>query len=161
MIAWIDAVAAKNAPEIFGLSLVERHLHGLRGVKPAPWRIVIDLPVGTAEPKLGDQRLYRLPLEWRRSGESYSLRLSEMLGSAGSESLLVLDAGTLADPRLPAALASRSVSTAVLSREAQDGAAILLLVSERQSDLEAMTAGADGTAALAKRLVESGRIAAL
>src|SRR3569623_1925121 len=120
MIAWIDAVAADSAPHIFGLSLVERHLHGLRLMKPAPSRVIVDVAAGAPEPKLGDKRLYRLPLEWRRSSASYAARLREILTVSGSESMLVLDAGTLSDARLPAALALRTTSTVVLSREAQD-----------------------------------------
>ena len=57
MIVWIDAVAADSAPSIFGLSLLERHLHGLRGLKPLPSRVIVDLAAGASEPKLGDKRL--------------------------------------------------------------------------------------------------------
>src|SRR5690242_3137614 len=131
MIVWIDAVAADSAPFIFGLSLLERHLHGLRNLKPLPSRVIVDLPEGAAEPKLGDQRLYRLPLEWRRSAEPYAARLQQILSVAGNDSLLVLDATTLADARLPAALAPRATSTVMLSREAQDRAAILFLAGDR------------------------------
>src|SRR5690348_16917605 len=127
MIVWIDAVAADSAPFVFGLSLLERHLHGLRNLKPAPSRVIVDLRAGASEPKLGDKRLFRLPLEWRRSGEPYAARLTQILAASGSESLLVLDATTLADHRLPAALAPRTTSTVVLSREAQDRAAMLFL----------------------------------
>jgi len=126
----IDAVAAGSAPAIFGLSLLERHLHGLRNLKPAPTRVIIDLAAGAAEPKLGDKRLYRLQLEWRRGGESYAERLGQVLAAAAAESLLVLDATTLADPRLPATLAVRTASTIVRSREAQDRAAILFLADD-------------------------------
>ena len=59
MIVWIDALAAGSAPVIFGLSLLERHLHGLRNLKPAPSRVVIDLPTGAAEPRLGGARILR------------------------------------------------------------------------------------------------------
>jgi phosphatidylglycerophosphate synthase len=160
MLAWIDAVAADTAPPIFGLSLVERHLHGLRAVKPAPSRVIIDLAPGASEPKLGDKRLYRLPLEWRHSGESYPARLGGILTAAGSESLLVLDATTLADARLPAALATRSASTAVPSREAQDQAAILFLAGDREAVAAALAENPGSTAALARRLMDSGRIPA-
>jgi phosphatidylglycerophosphate synthase len=129
-------------------------------LKPGPSRVVIDLPAGAPEPKLGDKRLYRLPLEWRRSGEAFSARLGQILAAAGSEPLLVLDATTLADARLPAALASRSTSTVVLSREAQDRAAILFLAGDRDAVATELAANPDGTAALAKRLIESGHIPA-
>jgi phosphatidylglycerophosphate synthase len=160
MIVWIDAVAAATAPHIFGLSLIERHLHGLLALKPAPSRVIIDLAPGTSEPKLGDKRLYRLPLEWRRDGESYSVRLGEILAAAGREPLLVLDSTTLADARLPAALAARSASTVVPSREPQDQAAILFLAGDREAVEEVLAANPSSTAALAKRLLDSGRIAA-
>ncbi len=135
-------------------------MHGLRGLKPAPSRVVIDLAAGVPEPKLGDRRLYRLPLEWRRSGEAYSQRFGQILTAAGSEPLLVLDATTLADGRLPAALATRSASTVVLSREAQDHAAILFLAGDHEAVAAALTTNPDSTAVLAKRLVESGHIPA-
>jgi phosphatidylglycerophosphate synthase len=154
MIVWIDAVAADSAPAIFGLDLLERHLHGLRNLKPVPGRVIIDLAPGAAEPKLGDKRLYRLPLEWRHAGEPYAARLRQALAAADGDSLLVLDARTLADPRLPAALATRTTSAAVLSREAQDRAAILFLVG----DPGEITAS--DTAELASRLIESGRVPA-
>jgi phosphatidylglycerophosphate synthase len=160
MIVWIDAVAADAAPHIFGLSLLERHLHGLRALKPTPARVVIDLAADAAEPKLGDKRLYRLPLEWRRGGESYSARLGRILAAAGAEPLLVLDATTLADARLPAALASRSASAVVLSKETQDRAAILFLAGDRAAVAAELAAGPDSTAALARRLVDSGRVPA-
>jgi phosphatidylglycerophosphate synthase len=158
MIVWIDAVAADSAPSIFGLSLLERHLHGLRSLKPLPSRVIVDLAAGASEPKLGDKRLYRLPLEWRRSGENYAVRLAQILAVAGKAPLLVLDATTLADGRLPAALAGRAASTVVFSREAQDRAAVLFLTGDRTSVTTELAANPNGTAALARRLVDSGRV---
>src|SRR5688500_17857149 len=155
MIVWIDAVAAQTAPAIFGLSLLERHLHGLRGLKPAPSRIVIDLPAGITEPKLGDKRLDRLPLEWRRSDEPYAARLVQILDAAGNEALLILDAATLADPRLPASLAGRTASTVVLSREAQDRAAVLFLTGDGAAVVRQSAANAGSTADLARHLVDA------
>jgi phosphatidylglycerophosphate synthase len=158
MIVWIDATAAASAPMIFGLSLLERHLHGLRLMKPAPARIVVALPEGAAEPRLGDKRLHRLPLEWRRGGESYAARLRQMLSAAGPESLLVLDATTLADHRLPASLATLSASTVVLSREAQDPAAMLFLAGDPAPLAAALAANPVNTAALGRLLVDAGSV---
>jgi phosphatidylglycerophosphate synthase len=160
MIVWIDAVTADSALPVFGLSLLERHLHGLRALKPAPARVVIDLAPGASEPKLGDKRLYRLPLEWQRDGEPYAARLGRILAAAGTDPVLVLDAATLADARLPAVLAARSTSTVVFSREAQDRAAILFLAGDHAPVTAELTGKPDSTAALAKRLVQSGRVAA-
>jgi phosphatidylglycerophosphate synthase len=158
MIVWIDAVAADSAPVVFGLSLLERHLHGLRGLKPAPARVIIDLAPGASEPKLGDRRLNRLPLEWRRSGDGYAARLGQILGIAGGDPLLVLDAATLADPRLPSVLASRTASTVVLSREAQDHAAEVFSAGDHAPLAAALEANPDNTGALAKRLVDAGSV---
>ena len=160
MIVWIDAVATDSAPYIFGLSLLERHLHGLRSLKPAPSRVIIDLAAGAAEPKLGDKRLYRLPLEWRRSGEAYTARVGQILAASGKESLLVLDAATLSDPRLPAALAPRVTSTVVISREAQDRAAVLFVAGDAAPITAALAANPQDTAALGKRLLEAGNVPA-
>jgi phosphatidylglycerophosphate synthase len=160
MIVWVDAVTAESAPHIFGLSLLERHLHGLRGLKPAPARVIIDLAAGAVEPKFGDTRLYRLPLEWRRSGESYAQRLGEILAATGGQSLLVLDATTLADSRLPAALAARTTSTVVLSREAQDRAVVLFVAGDTAPVTAALAANPENTAVLGKRLVDAGGVPA-
>src|SRR3569833_3514050 len=46
MIVWFDAGEAPRPPLVFGLGLIERHLHALRAIKPAPSRILIDLPEG-------------------------------------------------------------------------------------------------------------------
>jgi len=158
MIVWIDAAAAGSAPGVFGLSLLERHLHGLRGLRPAPARIIIDLAAGAAQPKLGDKRLYRLPLEWRNGTEPYAIRLEQILAAGGSGSLLILDATTLADPRLPAALATRTSSTAVLSREPQDSAAMLLLVGDSSAFAADLSGNPANTSVLAARLIQSGRV---
>jgi hypothetical protein len=160
MIVWVDAVTADSAPHIFGLSLLERHLHGLRALKPAPSRVVIDLAAGAAEPRLGDRRLYRLPLEWRRGAEPYAKRLGDMLAASGGDSLLVLDATTLADSRLPAALAPRTTSTVVLSREAQDRAAVLFVAGDAEPIRAALAANPENTAVLARHLVQAGSVPA-
>jgi phosphatidylglycerophosphate synthase len=161
MLAWVDAVAAESAPSVFGLSLLERHLHGLRLMKPTPSRVIIDLPPEAPEPKLGDKRLYRLPLQWRRSGNSFAARLGQVLLDLGGESLLVLDATTLSDSRLPAALATRTTSTVVLSREPQDGAAVLLVAGDPAPVTAALAGNPKDTAALGRTLVDSGTVPAL
>jgi phosphatidylglycerophosphate synthase len=160
MIAWVDSVTADFAPPVFGLALLERHLHGLRILKPAPSRVIVDLAADAPEPKLGDERLYRLPLEWRRSSAPYAARLGQILAAAGSESLLVLDASTLADPRLPAALAPRATSTVVPSREAQDRAMVLFVAGDATPVTTALAEAPENTAALGKRLVEAGSVPA-
>ena len=160
MIVWIDATAADSTPPVFGLSLLERHLHGLRALKPSPARVIVDLAAGAAETKLGDKRLSRLPLEWRRSNDPYALRLGQIVAAARAESLLVLDATTLGDPRLPASLAGRTASTVVQSREARDRAAILFSAADHVEIGAELATDPTNTAELAARLVASGRISA-
>ncbi|HVO00989.1 MAG TPA: CDP-alcohol phosphatidyltransferase family protein [Candidatus Cybelea sp.] len=153
MLVWIDATEAEAPPSIFGLGLIERHLHAVRVLRPTPRRIIIDLAPGRLPPKLDDRRLSRLPIEWRSATASYASRLREVLQHAGGDPVLALDGTTVIDPRLPAAMIARPGTTAVFGREPQSRAAALLL------------AGRDATPAfdalnladLAQRLVECGQ----
>ena len=57
MIVWIDAVAAAGTPAVFGLGLVERHLHALRAIKPA--RIATRMGDGTSASGCGPRAMSR------------------------------------------------------------------------------------------------------
>ncbi len=160
MIVWIDATGTAQAPAVFGLGLVERHLHALRALQPAPARVLIDLAPGQAKPKLPDRRLLRLPIEWRSTGASFADRCAEILALAGGEPMLLLDGMTLADPRLHRTLAERTESTAVESREADDRAGLLLLTGGTAPDPAVLARCAD-VSALTRSLVENGRVALL
>jgi phosphatidylglycerophosphate synthase len=159
MIVWIDAVMSADSPAVFGLGLVERHLHALRMLKQPPARIVVDLAPGQAPPSLPDRRLHRLPLAWRSDPGSFAERAAAVAKQAAGASILMLDGATLVDPRLHAALAGRSASTAVKSREAGDRAAILLLADP--GALSTAAADCADVSALAERLLDAGTAAAL
>jgi phosphatidylglycerophosphate synthase len=155
MIIWIDAAAAAQTPVVFGLGLVERHLHALRAIKPAPTRVLIDLAPGQAKPALPDKRLHHLPIEWRVDGRLFPERCAAILGEAGTAPVLLLDGATLADPRLHRTLAERVVSTAVESREPGDHAGLVLLTGPVAP--EALI-GCTDISALAHTLVESDQV---
>jgi len=155
MIVWIDATDAAHAPVIFGLGLIERHLHALRAIKPQPTRILIDLAAGQAKPPLPDQRLHRLPLEWREDARPFAERCAAAIGLAKTEPILLLDGATLADPRLHRTLAERRTPTAVESREGGERAGLLLLTEAVAPDLLARSAD---VSALARAMVEAGQV---
>ena len=159
MIVWIDA-AAEAAPPIFGLSLLERHLHAVRRLPQAPAKVVVELPRNAPEPKLHDARLRLLPIEWQRDGDTFADRLRRVIARADAP-LLLLDATTLADPRLAATLAGRTQSTAVLPRERDDDAAVLYLMPDPGIVDAALTAGPKDLAALTRLLVQAERVSML
>jgi phosphatidylglycerophosphate synthase len=152
MIVWIDATGAAPTPPVLGLGLVERHLHALRAIKPAPTRVLIDLAPGQTRPPLPDRRLHRLAIEWRVDGRPFAERCAAAFGEAGGQAILLLDGATLADPRLHRTLAERAVPTAVESRETGERAGMVLLTSTVAPDLLARCAD---VSALTHALVES------
>jgi phosphatidylglycerophosphate synthase len=155
MIVWIDATLAERTPAVFGLGLIERHLHALRALKPAPDRILIDLAPEQAQPPLPDRRLHRLPIAWRTDGRPFAERCAAVLDEAAGQPTLMLDGATLADPRLHRTLAERSTETAVESREPGERAGLLLLTDAVPPDLLARCHDVSG---LTRLLVETGRV---
>jgi phosphatidylglycerophosphate synthase len=153
VIVWIDAAGAKP-PKVFGLGLIERHLHALRLLKPTPNRIIVDLGPDQAPPHLPDRRLHRLPIEWRSNGGSFVVRCTEILQQAGNEPILILDGATLVDARLHATLAGLAESVAVFARETGDRAAALLLTHASLDP--ALIAGATDASDLADALQAAG-----
>jgi phosphatidylglycerophosphate synthase len=129
MIVWIDATVAAQTPAVFGLGLVERHLHAVRGLKPAPERVVIDLAPGQERPALPDKRLLRLPLEWRVDARGFSERCAAVLEEVKGRPVLLIDGATLADPRLHRTLAERAEGTAIESRDRAERAGLVLLTA--------------------------------
>ncbi|HVZ02137.1 MAG TPA: CDP-alcohol phosphatidyltransferase family protein [Dongiaceae bacterium] len=155
MIVWIDATGTAGSPAVFGLGLVERHLHALRMLKPAPTRVVIDLAPGQAKPALPDRRLHRLPIEWREDARPFAERCAAAIAAAGGQPVLLLDGATLADPRLHRTLAERKIPTAVESRDAGERAGLLLLTGAAPS---ALPDRCTDVSALAHSLVETGQV---
>jgi phosphatidylglycerophosphate synthase len=161
MIVWIDAGASGAAPPIFGIDLIERHLHALRALQPGPDRVIIDLAAGQSPLKLPDRISGRWPIEWRTAKGDFQGRFAEILEGAGGQPILALDAGTLIDPRLPASLAKLHRSVAVLPRQGEDRAAILLLDADRPSAETLLESRPADLWDLAKRLLDAGLVAAL
>jgi len=155
MIVWIDAAGTARTPVIFGLGLLERHLHALRLIKPQPTRILIDLAPGQSKPVLPDKRLHHLPIEWREDARPFGERCASALGQSNGLPILLLDGATLADPRLHRTLAERETPTAIESREAGDRAGLLLLTAAVEPDLLARCAD---VSALTRAMVEAGKV---
>jgi hypothetical protein len=152
MIVWIDATGAARTPPVFGLGLVERHLHALRATKPVPSRVLIDLAPGQSQPALPDRRLHGLGIEWRVDGRPFAERCATVLAEAVGQTILMLDGATLADPRLHRTLAERAMPTVVESREAGDRAGMVLLTGAVAGDVLGRCAD---VSALVHALVES------
>jgi phosphatidylglycerophosphate synthase len=156
MIVWIDAREAAKTPLVFGLGLVERHLHALRALKPLPSRILIDLADGQKRPALPDGRLHRLPIEWRSAERPFAERCADVIAQANGQAILMLDGATLADPRLHSTLAARTTPTAVESRETGERAGLLLLTGTPPGT--DVIAGAEDVSAFTRSLVQAGRV---
>jgi phosphatidylglycerophosphate synthase len=160
MIVWIDAVAFGAAPRIFGIDLIERHLHALRSLQPAPTRVVVDLAEGQSPLKLPSRISNRLTVEWRSPESGFADRLAAILALADDQPVLALDAATLIDPRLPASLMKLQRSVAVLPQQSDDRAAVLLLDSRRPSAETILHDRPADLWDLARRLLDSGAVAA-
>ncbi len=95
-VVWIDA--AHGAGErVFGLTLLERHLKGLKHRRVQPGEVVIDLGAGEMpEPEEAGRR-WPFPVRVVRTGGTIAQRLAK---SAVGRHVLVLDTQTLADARL-------------------------------------------------------------
>jgi phosphatidylglycerophosphate synthase len=161
MIVWIDGAASGAAPRIFGIDLIERHLHALRTLQPSPERVIVDLAEGQAPIKLPSRISSKLQVEWRVAKGGFPDRLANVLSLAHGRPLLALDATTLIDPRLPASLIKLHRSVAVLPRQSEDRAAILLLDAERSSPETILRDQPANLYDLTKRLADTGTVAAL
>ena len=95
-VVWIDA--AHGAGErVFGLTLLERHLKGLKHRKVQPGEVVIDLGAsGLPEPEEATRR-WPFPVRVTRSAGTIAQRLGR---SAVGRHVLALDTRTLIDARL-------------------------------------------------------------
>jgi phosphatidylglycerophosphate synthase len=158
MIVWIDAARSGATPRIFGIDLIERHLHALRDLKPSPSRVIVDLPAGRAPLKLPRRILGKLQVEWRSGQGGFPGRFADILSLAQGEPVFALDAATLIDPRLPASLVNLHRGVAVLPRHGEDRAAILLLGTERPSSETILERQPADLYSLAEQLVGAGAV---
>ena len=95
-VVWIDA--AHGAGErVFGLTLLERHLKGLKHRKVQPAEVIVDLGDGAhTEPHEAGRR-WPFPVRVVRNGGSVVQRIARIAGGAR---VLALDAQTVVDARL-------------------------------------------------------------
>ena len=95
-VVWIDA--AHGAGErVFGLTLLERHLKGLKHRKVQPAEVIVDLGDGAhTEPHEAGRR-WPFPVRVVRNGGSVAQRIARIAGGAR---VLALDAQTVVDARL-------------------------------------------------------------
>jgi phosphatidylglycerophosphate synthase len=95
-VVWIDA--AHGAGErVFGLTLLERHLKGLKHRKVQPGEVVIDLGASQKPEPEEAARRWPFPVRVVRTAGTIAQRLAK---SAVGRHVLVLDAQTLIDARL-------------------------------------------------------------
>jgi len=125
---WIDATDQKSELRVFGMSLLERHLHALVEAGLEPTEICIELPQGMPEvPVLPADLASRLPLRWSRDGGHSQERLARAVGRASGEPVIALEAESVVDARLLRHLASDKAPAAVRGGEGVERAAVLRL----------------------------------
>ena len=95
-VVWIDA--AHGAGErVFGLTLLERHLKGLKHRKVQPAEVIVDLGDGAHAEQREAGRRWPFPVRVVRNGGSVAQRIARIAGGAR---VLALDAQTVVDARL-------------------------------------------------------------
>ncbi len=124
---WIDATRPQSGLEVFGLSLLERHLRGMlqQGLAPAEVRIEV-----AGEPiSLAPDLMSRLAIRFSGGASSVRERLDTMLRDAAGDPVIAFDADTIIDARLFTHLAGTSAPLAVRSDSPDCGgpSAVLLL----------------------------------
>ena len=125
MLVWIDAVACGRVPKIFGLTLVERHLHALKRALPRPSRVVVDLGPDGIKPRIDDSLEAAFAIDWRQGPGDFAARLTAFLAEAGGRPVMLLDGATLPDARLVPVLAPLADSVAVMSPKAKERAVLV------------------------------------
>jgi len=128
---WIDA-ASEPQVDIFGASLIERHLRALRHQKIDASEIIIDYG---ARANLPDETTWKLlrsaapdaqRVIYRHTPGSTGERLHSAMQLAGDEPFLVTTARTLVDARLYGFLSKKSENLRVVN-----GAAVLARIEDR------------------------------
>ncbi len=156
MLVWIDTAGGRML-EVFGLTLVERHLQALKRAVPRPGRVVIDLGPNGVEPRIDPSLEAAFAIDWRRDPGDFGTRLTAFLAETGAEPVLLLDGATLPDARLHAALVPLGDSVAVTSPQAGERAALIRAEPGRLAG-RVVTAPDLGT--LAERLIADGTLRA-
>jgi len=125
---WIDATDPRSELRLFGMTLLERQLHGIIEAGLTPTAIDIVLPPDVAPSSvLPDDLAQRLPIHWLRDLGSWQEQLAHAVHSASGEPILVLEAETVVDPRLLRYMAEHPGSYVALAGEGRERAAVLRL----------------------------------
>jgi len=148
---WIDATEGKGALRLFGMSLLERVLRGIREAGLAPAAVRVELSPG-ASPSLPDDLAKALPLELRADSAPLAERLAAAAREARGRPLLALSADTVVDTRLLRHLAAKVGSVAYRDGEPGRPAAVLRL----EGELPEGAAAGDALLALVESSVASG-----
>jgi phosphatidylglycerophosphate synthase len=123
---WIDATMGDRERRVFGMTLLERLLRGLRDAGIAPARIELALPEGAPDPALPADLADALPLHTTRGAAPAGERLQRACEAAGDRAVLALSADVVIDPRLVAHLARAVSHLAFLEPGAGRGAVLRL-----------------------------------
>lgn len=148
---WIDIAGLEKAQSLFNISPLERHLRALKRLKPAPSRIVLSGPEGSASSvprRTGAPELIvdETPL---------AARLARYLKDEAKEDVLVIDATSLVDPRLPVHLNKTGPSLAARTGEGPEQGALMRLA--HGDDLE-IPAAPQSVLELANTLLDTGAV---
>lgn len=124
---WIDATRPQSGLDVFGLSLLERHLRALLHAKIPLEEVRIE--VSGDVPILPADLAKRLPLRWSPEAGAPRARLERALREAAGARTLALDADSILDTRLFEHCARSDVPCALVSEDPDCGgpAAVLLL----------------------------------
>ncbi len=98
MTFWIDTARLADAQALFGLPPLDRHLRALAR-RPAGTRVILSGPAAAATRPEG------LAVDAVADAAPFADRLRAALAAATEPALVVLDGGTLVDPRLLEVLA--------------------------------------------------------
>jgi phosphatidylglycerophosphate synthase len=152
---WIDATRPQSQLEVFGMTLLERHLRGMLQQGLAPTELRIELAGGPVS--LPPDLMTRLPIRFSFAGASVRDRLDAMLRDAAGDTVIAFDADTIIDARLFAHLTRASAPLAVRSDTPDCGgpSAVLMLAAP----LDPRVSG-DCIATLAASAVERGAVKA-
>jgi len=120
-VVWIDA--ARGAGEqVFGLTLLERHLKAIKHRKLQPAEVIIDMGSSDIADPDEAKRRWSFPVRIVRNGGSIAERITK--GAVGNR-ILALDAQSLADARLYDFLTTRKHDLAV-----EDDAAAIAWIAD-------------------------------
>jgi phosphatidylglycerophosphate synthase len=128
---WIDATMPDSERLVFGMSLLERLLQGLRETAAEFREVHVELAPGSAIPdSLPAALLDSLPLSWSQEAGASSARFERALRTAVREPVLLLSADTVVDTRVVAHLCRTPGSFAFIHGETRERGAVLRVEGE-------------------------------